>query len=215
MSRWFRMHDCILDDPQVQRLAPDVFKIWVNALALCSRSGGKLPSIRDCAFAFRETEASVSSAFHALADADLFVTVGETFQPKNWTKRQYKSDSSTDRVRAFRKRSRNGGETSPDTEPDTDTETETEEELMPDKSGDYAFFGQTIKLHPRHFSQWRRLFHTIPDLEAELSTIDDWWQLQPEPSRKNWFLATKGMLNKRHQENMAARKTYDRDRITV
>jgi hypothetical protein len=81
-----------------------------------------------------------------------------------------------------------------------------EEELMPDKSGDYAFFGQTIKLAPRHLNEWRRLFHTVPDIEAELSTLDSWWQTQPEAKRENWFLATKGMLNKKHQTNTADEK---------
>jgi len=214
VSRWFRMHDCILDDPQVQRLPENVFKIWVNSLALCSRNGGKLPSLKDCAFAFRETEASVSSAFHALTEADLFVTVDETFQPKNWKKRQYKSDTSTDRVREFRKRSRNGGETSPDTEAETDTEKE--EKIMPATAGEYAFFGRVIKLTPRHFAEWKRLFKSIPDLEAELSTLDDWWQAQPEEKRSNWFLATKGMLNKRHQANLRERDDgYDPNVITV
>ena len=26
MSRWFRLYDCLLDDPKVQRLAPDEFR---------------------------------------------------------------------------------------------------------------------------------------------------------------------------------------------
>lgn len=80
-----------------------------------------------------------------------------------------------------------------------------EEKVMPDKSGAYAFFGQTIKLAPRHLSEWQRLFHTVLDMVAELSTIDDWWQTQPAEKRENWFLATKGMLNKRHQQNLAAK----------
>ena len=77
---------------------------------------------------------------------------------------------------------------------------------MPDKSGDYAFFGQTIKLAPRHLNEWRRLFPTILDLDAELSTLDSWWQTQPEAKRENWFLATKGMLNKKHQRNLGEEK---------
>jgi hypothetical protein len=81
-----------------------------------------------------------------------------------------------------------------------------EESLMPDKSGAYAFFGQTIKLAPRHLDEWKRLFHTILDLEAELSVLDGWWEAQPEEKRSNWFLPTKGMLNKKHQKNLAAAK---------
>jgi uncharacterized protein YdaU (DUF1376 family) len=86
-----------------------------------------------------------------------------------------------------------------------------EEKIMPDTSGDYAFFGQTIKLAPRHFSEWKRLFHTIPDIEAELSVLDGWWQQQPEAKRENWFLATKGMLNKKHQSNLAAQREAEAD----
>jgi uncharacterized protein YdaU (DUF1376 family) len=98
----------------------------------------------------------------------------------------------------------------------TDTDTDKEENLMPAKAGGYAFFGKTIKLAPRHFAEWQRLFKTILDLEAELSTIDDWWQAQPEEKRENWFLATKGMLNKRHQANLRQRDDgYDPDVITV
>lgn len=78
---------------------------------------------------------------------------------------------------------------------------EEESKIMPDRSGDeYAFFGQTIKLAPRHMTEWRRVFHAILDINAELSTIDDWWQQEPQSAkRENWFLATKGMLNKKHQ----------------
>ena len=31
MSRWFRLHDEILDDPKVQRLSGDDFKAWVKS----------------------------------------------------------------------------------------------------------------------------------------------------------------------------------------
>lgn len=109
------------------------------------------------------------------------------------------------------------GERSTPVEPtDTDKERKKEEKEMPAKAGAYAFFGKTIKLAPRHFNEWKRLFRTIPDLEAELSTVDDWWQQQPEDKRENWFLATKGMLNKRHQANLRERDDgYDPDVITV
>jgi len=116
--------------------------------------------------------------------------------------------------RTLSKRSTDAERTPIYTEADTDKEKE--EKIMPAKAGDYAFFGKTIKLAPRHFNEWHRLFKTIPDLEAELSTIDDWWQEQPEDKRSNWFLATKGMLNKRHQANLRERDDgYDPNVITV
>jgi uncharacterized protein YdaU (DUF1376 family) len=94
-------------------------------------------------------------------------------------------------------------ERSTDVEP---TDTDKEEDSMPDKSGAYAFFGKTIKLASRHLSDWTRTFHSVPDIVAELSTLDEWWQTQSEEKRSNWFLATKGMLNKKHQSNVAVEK---------
>lgn len=79
----------------------------------------------------------------------------------------------------------------------------------------YAFFGQTIKLKPTDLDKWRRTFHTISDIEAELTTLDAWWESQPPERRKNWFHPTAGMLNRKHQENLAVRDNYDPDRITV
>jgi hypothetical protein len=195
VSRWFRMYDEILDDPKVQKLPADLYRVWVNSLALCSRNGGRLPSVADCAFAFRETEASVSSAFHALKAEGLFVTVDETFQPKNWRKRQYKSDTSTDRVREFRKRSRNVTETAPDTE----TEAETEKNNKPRKRG-YAFDGQVIKLTRRDFDVWCKSYPDV-DLAAKLQSRDDWLAHEAtEKDRERWFMSTSNWLANQQQK---------------
>jgi hypothetical protein len=218
MGRWFRMYDEILDDPKVQKLSPADFKAWINLLCLSSRNDGRLPTIADIAFALRETEDAVSTVLERLLNGGLIErrsggADGAHYAPNKWEERQYKSDTSTGRVKRFRERSKPVTETAPDTE--TDTETDKEEKIMPEKSGKYVFCGHTVKLTSSHFYSWKRLFRTIPDIEAELSTIDDWWQSQPKDKRENWFLATKGMLNKRHQENLCARQSYDRDRITV
>lgn len=80
----------------------------------------------------------------------------------------------------------------------------------------YAFFGQTIKLKPSDLDKWRRTYHTIADLEAELTTLDGWWETQSAERRKNWFHPTMGMLNRKHQENLAERANHhDSGKITV
>lgn len=122
--RWFRYHEDALDDPKVQTLPLHAFKVWVNLLTLTCRTDGKPVTISEAAFAFRETEESVSSAFHTLIEAGLIATDNETFHPKNWKKRQYKSDTSTERVRKHRKRFSNVTVTPPD----TDSETEKKED---------------------------------------------------------------------------------------
>jgi hypothetical protein len=125
MSRWFRMYDELLDDPKVQRLSGDDFKGWVNLLALASRHNGKLPAIADIAFALRETEDAVSTLLGRLLNGGLIESRsggadGMHYAPYRWAERQYKSDTSTDRVKRFRERSKPVAETAPD----TDTETE-------------------------------------------------------------------------------------------
>lgn len=79
----------------------------------------------------------------------------------------------------------------------------------------YAFEGEIIRLTAKHFGQWAKTFHTIRDLAAELLSLDAWWSDQPEEKRKKWFHPTAGMLNRKHQENLAAVETYDPERITV
>jgi len=128
MSRWFRAYSETLNDPKVQTLPDASFKAWHNALYLAAQidsKDGNIGSLQEISFAFRVTQDAVSSAFHPLIDLGLIETDDETFHIVSWKKRQYKSDTSTNRVREFRKRgkrSRNVSETAPDT--DTDTELE-------------------------------------------------------------------------------------------
>ncbi|MGC8534904.1 MAG: hypothetical protein ACP5QR_05150 [Rhizomicrobium sp.] len=125
MTQWFRAYSESLNDPKIQTLPLEAFKAWHNALYLAASidsKNGNIGTIESVSFAFRETKSTVSSAFHHLIERGLIVTDGETFRIVSWVKRQYKSDTSTDRVRRYRKRSRNVTETAPDTDTDTDTE---------------------------------------------------------------------------------------------
>lgn len=74
----------------------------------------------------------------------------------------------------------------------------------------YAFFGRTIKLNGRDLEKWRRTYHSITDLDAELTTLDAWWETQPAERRKNWFHPTAGMLNRKHQEILTVRDEASR-----
>lgn len=112
MSRWFRLHDCVLDDPKVQRLSPALFKTWINLLCLASRNDGVLPGISDIAFIIRMDEEAANSAVIALIDGGLLdMEGGGEISPHKWAERQFKGDSSTDRVKRFRERSMKRDET--------------------------------------------------------------------------------------------------------
>ncbi len=124
--KWFRFYSEALEDPKVQKLSPELFKFWVNILCITSKHDGKLPPIEDIAFAFRLTLDETKVAFHGIQKAHLIDEntnqYGTTWAPHNWNKRQYKSDTSTERVKRFRNAARNNIETPPDTDSDTDTE---------------------------------------------------------------------------------------------
>jgi hypothetical protein len=207
MSRWFRSYSDTHRNPKVAGLSDADFRLWHQLLCIAAENDGLIPPLEGLKRLLKRRLDHLKAAIERLVKDGLIDPCGASFEPHNWLERQYKSDCSTERVKRFRNAGGNVSETAPDTE--AEAETEKEEELMPDKSGDYAFFGQTIKLTPRHLNEWRRLFPTILDLEAELSTIDSWWQTQPEAKRENWFLATKGMLNKKHQANLAAKKAAE------
>ena len=122
---WFRFYTEAIDDPKVQRLPPTLFKTWVNLLCLAGKNGGNLPSLDDIAFHLRlsihDAEQQLSELILAgLIDID---GTGSKRSPHNWAKRQFVSDTSTERVRKHRqnkaKSERNGHETLHETAPDS------------------------------------------------------------------------------------------------
>jgi hypothetical protein len=130
MSRWFRFYDCALDDPKVQKLSDRLFKTWINILCIASKSGGSLPCASDIAFMMRLSDGETADRMSALVEAGLIDELEHGYEPHNWSKRQFKSDGSTERVKRFRASERNVScpvsetvdETGPETETDTDTE---------------------------------------------------------------------------------------------
>ena len=205
MNHWFRMYDEVLDDPKVQRLSGDDFKAWVNLLALTSRNNGKLPAIDCIAFSLRETEDAVSTILSRLLDAGLIECRqggphGNHYAPHNWTKRQYKSDISTERVKRFRERSKAASEAPHETDPESETDSEKKEESK-SPVGDrcFAFQGKIIRLRQSHFDEWKQSYPDL-DLRAELQSRDDWLATQDEAARKKWFLSTSSYLRNRQQK---------------
>ena len=157
--RWFRFYDEALDDPKVQRLAPNLFKTWVNLLCIASKSDGKLPSDDDLAFKLR---ISVQDAAQQMQDLILAELIdigpkGERF-PHNWQSRQYASDSSAERMRKHRKNKKENkgdvtGDGSVTLQNQIRTDTDTDSTGLPsstsaareddDRKGLNKFFGMT------------------------------------------------------------------------
>lgn len=101
---WWRAYDEAVDDPKLQNLAPELFRAWFNLMCLASRNGGKLPSLANIAFGLRRSEKEAKRLVDGLIAARLLDVSGTTITPHNWNRRQYKTDVSTGRVRAFRER---------------------------------------------------------------------------------------------------------------
>lgn len=107
MSRWFRFYDCALDDPKVQKLPCELFKIWVNLLCVASRNDGILPALDDLSFMLRQSSDSLSDSLSELMRHGLIDESAQGLTPHNWSERQYQSDSSAERMRKHRAMKRN------------------------------------------------------------------------------------------------------------
>lgn len=124
-NAWFRFYHEVLDDPKVQMMPAADFKAWVNLLCLASRNDGILPDAAAIAFALRMDETGAATLIESFLGADLIDKLnggvnGYRYAPHGWNKRQFKSDTSTDRVKRFRATKKRSNETAPETEAETE-----------------------------------------------------------------------------------------------
>lgn len=111
MSRWLRINEDCIDNPKILKLPEALRWQWVALLCVASKNDGVLPPIDDVALCLRVPEAKAAEFITKLVKARLIDRVGDNFVPHNWTKRQFKSDSSTERVRKHREKHGNVSET--------------------------------------------------------------------------------------------------------
>lgn len=94
-------------------------------------------------------------------------------------------------------------------------EEEKEESNRADGAAPLVFSGKVIRLNQADFAQWRRAYPDV-DLMATLQARDDWLNTEADAkTRKRWFIATSNHLANLQQKATAAKRSYDRDRITV
>lgn len=96
--------------------------------------------------------------------------------------------------------------------PTPSNSTEPEPAALPDaepgKKREYEFEGRTIRLNRADFDRWRVAYHAIPDLRAELQSLDDWLQGPnvSDAKRKGWFNGISALLGRKHAEGLAAQQ---------
>lgn len=118
--QWFRFYSEVLNDPKVQSLEPELFKHWINLLCVSCNNNGTLPeTFQQIAFHLRVSDNDTITLLERLHNATLIDRVngganGYRYAIHGWNKRQYKSDTSTERVKRFRSVSRNVTETPPE-----------------------------------------------------------------------------------------------------
>lgn len=107
---WLRLYTEILNDPKLARLTDEQFRTYIRllcAVKLHDRKG-QLPSDEDTAFMLRLSLAAWRKSRDALIRIGL-IDITETTQGKalsihGWSRRQYESDHSNERVDRYRKR---------------------------------------------------------------------------------------------------------------
>jgi hypothetical protein len=105
MSRWFRFEDDdALNNPKLLRLSDRMFRIWVGLLCVASKNGGRLPPMEDIALMLRQPPERMAEALVSLVGAGLIDRDEHGLSPHRWEERQYKSDSSAERMRRHRKK---------------------------------------------------------------------------------------------------------------
>jgi hypothetical protein len=130
--QWFRMYAEAIDDEKLRLLGFD--DRWFFVALLCLKAQGILDEKNE---ELRRRKISVKLGLDSVELETVvkrLVTVGlvsSDYQPLKWNKRQYVSDSSTKRVRAFRERNRNVSVTP--SEADSESETESERTKKPDR----------------------------------------------------------------------------------
>jgi hypothetical protein len=119
MSRWFRMYADSMRNPKVARLSDRHHRLWVNLLSVAAENDGVIPPLEDLKHVLNARLDHLSTGVERLISEGLIDRLEVGYEPHNWNTRQYKSDTSTDRVREHRAK-RNVSETPPDTETDTE-----------------------------------------------------------------------------------------------
>jgi len=167
MNVWFRFYFESLNDPKVQNLSASGFRLWVNALCLAGYNGGRIRNLKDFQFGLRFRRKKLAEkAIETLVSAGLFEVNGDGWVPHNWDERQYKSDTSTERVKRFRKRFSNAPETLHET---FSEQSRTEKKKISNPKKD--------PLAQKGFGEF---WEAYPKKLAKKDAIKAWGQLKPD-----------------------------------
>lgn len=153
MSRWFRFYSDAMRNPKVAKLSDKDFRLWVELLAVAAENDGVIPPLSDLKHLLRRRLDHLSTAVKRLISGSLIDPLEGGYEPHNWTKFQYKSDSSTERSRKHREKCNVAA-----TPPDTDTDTETDKTP---KAPRKRWVSKPDKISDQLWSDWKAHRKTI------------------------------------------------------
>jgi hypothetical protein len=213
--RWLRLWTDITADPKIKMLAFE--DRWHFVAILCMKRRGELDSEtgellhRMVGAALGLGDRERDEVQRRLMEVNL---VDQNWQPKSWKKRQFSSDSSTHRVRAFRKRSGNVSETSPKRDgngPESESESEqnqsrAEKDSPRDKNPSESKPARKSSRVPQDFSpDLAYASSQVPgiDAEREMQKFRDWEFKTP---RSDWAAAWRQWIQRCKETGQYARK---------
>lgn len=98
---WFRLYTEFASDPKVQLLDETLQRRFIMLLCLAGAGITPTDSVSEVDFLLRIGVSECEKTRSILVSKGL---IDDKWFPKKWTKRQFESDSSTERVKRFRKR---------------------------------------------------------------------------------------------------------------
>jgi hypothetical protein len=119
VSRWFRFYADAMRSPKVAALSDNDFRLWVELLAVASENDGHIPPLESLKHVLKRRLDHLLRGLNGLIRAGLMDALADGYEPHNWAKFQYKSDTSNERVAKFRAK-RNVSRNTPRTETDTE-----------------------------------------------------------------------------------------------
>lgn len=156
--KWFRLYAEIIDDPKMKNVSDKSFRVMIFLFSLAAEAGkdGLIPLTKDeIMWRLRVSEKVLTAAISELSDRNI-INNNFPLQVINWSKRQFKSDNSTLRVKQHRNVSRNVTETLDETPPEqiqnrTDTDTEKKESIKKENPRSKKQFLEVVYLTDREY----------------------------------------------------------------
>ena len=186
--QWFRFYSDAVNDPKVQSLSGEQFKFWVNLLCVAAKSSGSI-KLSDLPFILRTEQATIERLIGDLKAASLLVQCNQSSDhvaPYQWHKRQYKSDTSAERMKRHRDRMRDVTVTAPDTDTDTEKKKEANASSAAIKKIDFDFdLAKFTGITKRQYETWCEAFPAI-NVDAEIRKAAVWLTANPKNRKSNY-----------------------------